>query len=101
MESKEEYRQKLEKQLNEWVKELDKLGSKAEEAGTEAMKKLPEKMAILDKKIEEGRAKLKELGEMNEDSLESLREGFDASWKSLKKGFKEAAEQFKWEKEKK
>jgi peptidoglycan hydrolase CwlO-like protein len=101
LESKEEYRQGLEKQLDEWIKELDKLGSKAEEAGTKTVKKMPEKMAVLDKKIEEGRAKLKELVEMNEDSLESLKEGFDTSWKSLKKGFRKAAEQSKWGKDEK
>jgi len=100
MDSKERYRQKIQKQLDQWIAELDKLRKKAEDAGAEAIENLPEHIKVLESKIEEGTTRLKELAEMNEEAWEPLREGFDSAWKAISEGFKEAAVKFKWEKEK-
>ncbi|HSW35046.1 MAG TPA: hypothetical protein VLH18_00395 [Candidatus Limnocylindrales bacterium] len=101
MDNKESYRRKMQEQLDEWIAELDKLRKKAESAGADAVKNLPEQLKVLENKIEEGAEKIKELAEMNEEAFESLRAGFDSAWQSLSAGFKEAKTKFKWEKEKK
>lgn len=98
--NKESYRRKMQEQVNEWIAELDRLRKKAETAGAEKIKNLPEQIKVLEGKIEEGRAKIKELAEMNEDSWESLKDGFETAWKALSAGVKDAAIKFKWEKEK-
>ena len=100
MDNKERYRRKIQEQLGEWIAELDKLRKKAEVVGAEAIENLPGHIKVLESKIEEGTAKLKELAEMNEEAWEPLKEGFDSAWKYLAEGFKEAALKFKWEKEK-
>ena len=101
MESKESYSKYLREQLEGWVAEVDELRKKAGSIGDEAVKNLPEQIKILESKIDEGREKLKELAETNEESWESLKGGFESAWKSLSAGFKEAGEKFKWEKDKK
>lgn len=99
MEDKESYCRYLRGQLDQWVAEVKELKEKAKAAGAEVAKNLPEDIKDLENKIEEGTAKLKEVAEMNEESWEVLRDGFDSAWKSLAAGFKEAARQFKWDKE--
>lgn len=100
MTDKESYRAYLQEQLDGWVEEVNALRKKAGTAGSEAMKNMPEQIKILEKKIDEGTAKLKELAETNEDAWESLKDGFQSAWKSLSAGFKDAATKFKWEKDK-
>ncbi|MDW7739051.1 MAG: coiled coil domain-containing protein [Bacillota bacterium] len=99
MEDKDSYRKYLQKQLEGWVEEVKDLKKKAGAAGAEAFKNMPEQIKVLEKKIEEGTQKLKELAETNEESWESLKDGFESAWKSLSAGFKEAADKFKWEKD--
>ncbi len=99
MENKEHYRRKLQKQLDEWKVDLEKLRGKAEAAGGEARKNLLEQVKVLESKIEEGTGRVKELAEMNEESWEALKEGFEKAWKALSEGFRDAKEKFQWKKE--
>jgi len=99
MTTKDKYRKKIQEQLARWKEELKELKQEAQEAGVEVMKNLPDQIKILEKKIEEGSAKLNELVDTNEEAFVALREGFDSAWKSLASGFSEAKEKFKWEKE--
>jgi adenylosuccinate synthase len=100
MDNKDSYRTKIREQLDLWKKELKKLKQDTETTGAEVMKNLPDQIKILEKKIEEGTAKLNELVDTNEEAFVALREGIDSAWKSLSSGFSEAKEKFKWEKEK-
>jgi uncharacterized protein YaaN involved in tellurite resistance len=100
MDNLEKCRQKIQEQVDKWIAELERLRMKAEVEGAETIKNLPEYIKTLEIKIEEGSAKLKELAEINEEAWEPLREGIESAWKSLAEGFTEAAEKFKWEKEK-
>ncbi len=99
MENKESYRKKMQEQLDLWKEEVKKLKKQAEIAGAEAMKNLPDQIKILEQKIKEGSARLKELVDTNEEAFEALREGFDSAWEALSSGVSEARSKFKWEKE--
>jgi predicted nuclease with TOPRIM domain len=100
MADKEKIRRAIKEQVDEWASELNELRKKAGTAGSEAVKNLPEKIKILEIKIEEGTARLKELAETNEESWDALKDGFESAWESLSGGVKEAAAKFKWEKDK-
>ena len=99
MGDKEKFRQFIEEQLSQWKKELIRLRERASEAGSDVVKNLPEKTAVLEKKIEEGTKKIKELAEANEESWESLKDGFESAWESISSGFRDAKEKFKWGKD--
>jgi vacuolar-type H+-ATPase subunit H len=100
VDNKESYLAYLREQLDGWVAEVKELKDKAKAAGTDAAKKYPEQVQALEKNIEEGRKKIREFAEANEESWDSLKDGFDSAWKALAAGFKEAAAKFNWEKDK-
>ncbi len=99
MEKKEIYLNKVQEQLSEWKEELKVLHKQAETAGAEIAKGLPEQINILEQKIKEGSAKLKEVVDTNEEAFEALREGIDSAWKALSSGFEEARSKFRREKD--
>lgn len=101
MDNKENYLAYLREQLDGWVEELKELKDKAATAGKDVARNHPEQIKALEGKIDEGRKKLKEFAEVNEDSWDSLKDGLEKAWDSLAAGFREAAKKFKWEKEKK
>lgn len=98
MSDKESYLKYLQEQLDQWIAELNVLREKAKVAGSKTIENMPDQIKILESKIEEGKKKVKEVADANEESWESLKEGFDGAWKSLSAGFKDAAAKFKWEK---
>jgi flagellar biosynthesis chaperone FliJ len=100
VENKDSYRQKMQEQLDVWKEEKKKLRAQAQTAGSEAVKNVPDQIRVLEQKIKEGSAKLKELVDTNEEAFEALREGFDTAWGALSSGFSEAKSKFKWEKDK-
>jgi len=96
MENKEEYQGKMEAQLGEWGKEIDKLKAKADK-----VKKADTKQGYYDE-IEVLRAKqavmqmrLQELKTRNEGAWWDLKEGLDHSWNELRDAFKKAAARYK------
>ncbi len=98
MSDKESYLEYLQEQLDQWLEEVKELKEKAKVGGSRAKENLPDQIKVLERKVEEGMRKMKEIAEANEESWESLKEGFDGAWGSLSAGFKDAATKFKWEK---
>jgi flagellar biosynthesis chaperone FliJ len=98
MSDKESYLEYLQEQLDQWLAEVKELKEKAKVGGSRAMENMPDQIKVLERKVEEGRKKIKEIADANEESWESLKEGFDGAWESLSAGFKDAAAKFKWEK---
>lgn len=95
MSDKELYQQKLRAQLDEWTAEVDKLKAKASAASADAQLEMTKHIGALEGKLEQGRAKLAELGEAGEDAWESAKEGVDSSWGALKSAFSDAVSKFK------
>ena len=100
MDSKDSYRQKMQEQLEQWKEDLINIKAQAQTAGSEAVKNIPDQIKILEQKIKEGSAKLKEIVDTNEEAFEALKEGLDSAWEALSSGFCEAKSKFRWEKEK-
>ncbi len=95
MTDRELYLQKMQAQLDEWKAEVDKLKAKASGASADAQLEMKQQIQALDGKIEEGKAKLSELGEASEDAWDSIKEGMESAWDSLKSAVSDAATKFK------
>ncbi|MEX2473044.1 MAG: coiled coil domain-containing protein [Gemmatimonadota bacterium] len=95
MNDKELYQQQKRAQLDEWQAEVDQLKAKASGASATAQLKLNEHVAVLKDKIEEGKARLAEIEEANDDAWESMKDGVDSAWDSMKSAFREAVDRFK------
>jgi chromosome segregation ATPase len=95
MNEKELYQQKKQAQLDEWQAELEELKAKASGASADAQLKMNTQIEALEGKIEEGKAKLAEIGEASEGAWESIKEGVESAWDSMKSAFSDAAAKFK------
>ena len=95
MEKREEYQGKMEAQLGEWGKEIDKLQAKADQAKEDAKQGYLDQVKDLRAKQAAMKAKLHELKTANEGAWGYLKEGVDKSWNETKDAFNKAADRFK------
>jgi hypothetical protein len=95
MEKREEYQGKMEAQLGEWGKEIDKLQAKADQAKEDAKQGYLDQVKDLRAKQAAMKAKLHELKTANEGAWGDLKEGVDKSWNETKDAFNKAADRFK------
>jgi hypothetical protein len=95
MEKREEYQGKMEAQLGEWGKEIDKLKAKADQAADDTRKGYHDEIEDLRAKQAAMQAKLQELKTSNEGAWGDLKEGLDKSWNEIKDAFNKAADRFK------
>ena len=95
MENREEYQGKMEAQLGEWGKEIDKLQAKADQAKEDAKQGYLDQVKDLRAKQAAMQAKLQELKAANEGAWGDLKEGVDRSWNEIKDAFNKAAARFK------
>jgi len=95
MNDKELYQQKMQARLDEWKAQVDKLKAKSSGASADAQLDVNKQIRVLERNIEEGKAKLSELTEASEDAWESIKEGVESAWDSLKSGVTDAAAKLK------
>lgn len=95
MNDKELYQQKMQARLDEWKAEVDKLKAKASGASADVQLDMNKQIKVLERSIEEGKAKLSELAEASEDAWGSIKDGVESAWDSLKSAATDAAGKFK------
>ncbi len=95
MNDKEIYQQEYQAKLDEWKAEIDRLKAKPFGAGADARQELNQQIEELEIKVEEGKAKLAELAEVDEDKWESFKAGAESVWNSLKSSINDVAAKFK------
>lgn len=92
MSTKEQYRRKMQAELDQWKAELDQMKARARAATAQSRIQLDRRIEELERRIAEGKAKLDELAEATGDRWETLKSGVDKAWDSLKEAFAEATE---------
>ena len=95
MSDKELYQQKKQAQLDEWKAEVDKLKAKASGASADVQLDVNKQIRVLERNLEEGKAKLSEIAEASEGAWESIKDGVESAWDSLKSAAADAASKFK------
>ena len=95
MSVKEEYQKKLQDELDEWGKEIDKLKVVADKAKSGLQKEYHKEIEELRDHQAAAQGKLHELKEESEDAWEDLREGIELAWAALGQALKSAASRFK------
>jgi len=92
---KEEYKQKLQAQLDEWKIQIDELKGKADEAETDAKQELEQHISKIEGKVKEAEAKLVELSDAGEDTWETVKKRAENSWDSLRNAVSDVAARLK------
>ncbi len=95
MNEKELYQQKMQARLDEWKAEVTKLKAKASGASADVQLDMNKQIKVLERSIEEGKAKLSEIAEASEGAWESIKDGVESAWDSLKSAATNAASKFK------
>lgn len=91
---REEYKQKLQAQLDEWKGRLNDLKVKASESEGVSKAEIDQQIQDIEGKISEAESKLTELTELNEagdDAWESVRKRAESSWESLRSAIGDVA----------
>ncbi len=81
--SKEDFKSKMEKGINEWGKELAALMSRSDSIPDHKKQGHQQEVEALDRKIEEAKIKAIELDESPDNQWETLKEGFKKAWDAL------------------
>lgn len=92
---KEEYRRKLQEQLDEWKAEAARLKVRAAGARAEAQIELKERVHELEHRIREAGDRLSALAEASEEAWDTARKGVESSWRTLKASLAAATATFK------
>ena len=95
MNEKQLYQQQRQAQLDQWKAEVDKFRAKAASASATVQLGLNEQIKVLEKRIEESKAKLVEIAAAPDDAWESIKESAESAWTSLKSAFNDTASKFK------
>lgn len=95
MNDKELYLQKLQARIDAWKADVDKLKAKASGASADVQLDMNQQIKELERRIEDGKAKLSELAGAGEDAWESIKDGVESAWDSLKSAATDAAAKFK------
>ena len=92
--AKEEFRKKLEGQLNELDAKIAQLREKGRDLKGEAKANWDRKMADLETKREAARVKLAKVGHSTAEAWKDVQKGAQSAWDELDKAFHEAAREF-------
>jgi hypothetical protein len=95
MESKEQYREKIEAQVKEWQAKIEELKAKAQQASAEAQLHYEKQMATLRPYIETAKQKLYELRTSSGSAFNEMQAGMETAWNDLKAAWDRAISQFK------
>ena len=85
----------MERRLNDWGDEVEKLRGKADRLGSEAKGKFQEQVEELRVKQESARKKLHELRKAGGEAWEDLQSGAEAALDDLKKTLEKAGKKWK------
>lgn len=88
------YKARLNAQLDEWKADLDKLRAKADGKSAEAKQDLNESIEALEAKLAQGRSQLEELKGASTEAFESMMEGANNAWNNIKEAFDKAKSKF-------
>lgn len=91
MSMKEVYKQKIEAEMELSQAKLAELRAKAKSSVADARVKYAKQLDDLELGIEATKAKLKELGEANEDAWEHLKAEIESAWGALRNGVRDIA----------
>jgi uncharacterized coiled-coil DUF342 family protein len=95
MKSREEYIDRMSKQLKEWSAKIDELESQIGTAGAEMKSAYEERILAIKEKRDAMSRKLQELRNSSGDAWKTLAAGMDSAWDELKDAFKSAKDKFK------
>ena len=95
MNDKELYMRKLQARIDEWKADVDKFKAKASGASADVQLDMNQQVRVLERRIEDGKARLSELAEAGEDAWESIKDGIESAWDSLKSAASDATAKFK------
>ena len=94
MSDKNAYEQKLEAQLKIWQAEMDKLRAQAEKASADARLQYDKQMSELAGYQKQGKEKLRELQDANEQAWVDMRQGMEKAWDDMTKAWKDAMSRY-------
>jgi tRNA C32,U32 (ribose-2'-O)-methylase TrmJ len=95
MNTKEAYKQKMVAELGLVKAKLAELKARADCSAADARIQYAEQFNDLEQRIDDTKAKLKELSDASEDTWERLKDGVEASWHALSTAVRQAAAKFK------
>lgn len=92
---REEYRQKIQAQLDELAKGIANLQAEADQAGTEAKAKMQAMIAQMEQKKEAAQKKLREMKEATAEAWAEMKADIDAAMEDLKQSYERAISQLR------
>lgn len=95
MVKKEEFIEKMDKQLKEWGAQIDLLKVKAGKGSAEIKTEIDKEVATLNKMMKDAQKKLQEISGKSGEAWKSLSQGINKAGADLKDAMRQAAEKFK------
>jgi len=95
MSTKEAYKQKIDAEVELAQAKLSELRAKAKISAADTRIKYAQQIDDLEQGVEATKAKLKELGEANEDAWENLKEEVESAWGALRDGVRDVGAKLK------
>jgi len=93
-ESRQEYQEKINAQLNRLNAKIDEFEAKAKQAQSEASVEYHNTLEELYAKRDAAKLKLDELSNASEDAWSELRSGFESAWQNLTESVNKAVKKF-------
>jgi len=93
--SKEAYRQRAEAKIEEYQAKLNEARAKAKGATAGARLEAEKHIADLERKLDSGKKRLREIGDAAEDAWEDLAKSLDDVWDGVSGGIKNVLARFK------
>lgn len=94
METKEQYIQELKAKLYEWQTNLDNLKAKLGGASVGGKMEMNQMLSDFENQIEEGKAKLAELEEANDENWDLTKDGVETVWATITTTFYDVSSKF-------
>ena len=94
MSKRKTYIEKMERQIQQWEKEIDELLAATGKTRNKLKGKYKASIDKINKRKAEAEKHLIELRESGEDSWEDLKKGFENSWKELRSSIERAKSRF-------
>ncbi len=95
MNKRKAYQAKLDAQLEEWNKQLSVLRAKADKTKAESKIEYCKMLEALQPKLDNAKAKLKELKTASDEAWEELKAGLERAWAEVKTSIEAAASKFR------
>ncbi len=92
--AKDDFIEKLKKELDEWRDKLTQLEAKANSVQADVKQQYDTTVADLRQKAQEGEKKVNELTGASASAWQDLQKGAEEAWKSLADSFKQASSRF-------